>query len=481
MSWPRELTRIAGILSDDEGGPLIEALTKVIAGLAADYADVRYEENEKTLIRYEGKVLREVSAASTRGGHLRAYASGGKAIASFSRLEDAHSLAQTTSASARLAAGHRDRPLRLATAPVERGSFPASPKNDPRRLSLREKQGLVEHYNSLVLQEPRVATTIAQYDEFYSHRHFTNSEGTAVEYELLIVNITGSIAVKRKDLVQRVRFAYGGNDDLAGLLDRDDELRERVARACELLEAEPVKAGLFPVILDPDEAGVFIHEAFGHLSEADGIQNNPSFRARLELGTPLGRPILSVSDDPALLDRPGGCVIDDEGVRARKTRLVTNGILAGRLHSRETAAEFGEPLSGNMRAVDAPYTPIVRMSNILIEPGSSTFAEMVASIDDGYYLVGAKGGQTAGDQFSFGAMWGFRIRGGRLGRMVRDVNMSGELFSTLRGISMVGDDLHFAESGGCGKGGGGPIQMNRKSGKGAPHIKIDRVTLGGTR
>lgn len=121
------------------------------------------------------------------------------------------------------------------------------------------------------------------------------------------------------------------------------------------------------------------------------------------------------------------------------------------------------------------------MSNILIEPGSSTFAEMVASIDDGYYLVGAKGGQTAGDQFSFGAMWGFRIRGGRLGRMVRDVNMSGELFSTLRGISRVGDDLHFAQSGGYGKGGGGPIQMNRKSGKGAPHIKIDRVTLGGTR
>ncbi len=65
--------------------------------------------------------------------------------------------------------------------------------------------------------------------------------------------------------------------------------------------------------------------------------------------------------------------------------------------------------------------------------------------------------------------------------MVRDVNMSGELFSTLDGISMVGNDLEFGERGGCGKGGGGPMQLNRKSGKEAPHVKIDRVTIGGTR
>ncbi len=174
---------------------------------------------------------------------------------------------------------------------------------------------------------------------------------------------------------------------------------------------------------------------------------------------------------------PGSYEVDDEGSSARKTRLISDGRLTGRLHSRETAAEFGEPPSGNMRAVDAHFTPLIRMSNIFIEPHGAAFDDMVASIDRGYYLCGAKGGQTTGDQFTFGATWGYRIEGGRIGPLVRDINMSGELFSTLAAISMVGNDLSFAERGGCGK--GGPQQLNRKSGKGAPHIKIDRVTVGG--
>ncbi len=458
-----------------------DLLARILADVTADYADIRYEENDKTAIGYEGKELRKIAAYSTFGGHLRVYADGGKATASFSALDKAAPLAAATLSAAKLAANHRPRRLRLAAAPVIDDTFPLTPVKDPRRLSLSEKKDLLSHYNEIILAEPKVVTTACNYDEFCSRRVFVNSEGTAVEYELLIVNIAGFIVVKEGDVVQRVRFAFGGSDDYSRLLNREDDLKERIARACELLSAETVHAGVYPVVLDPSEAGVFVHEAFGHLSEADGLQNNPAFRDRLQLGRRLARPLLNIVDDPARLDIPGGYLIDDEGVRAVKTDLITKGVLSGRLHSRETAAEFGEPLSGNMRAVAPQYTQIVRMSNIFIEPGESTFDEMIASIDDGYYLVGSKGGQTSGDQFSFGAQWGYRIENGRLGAMVRDINMSGELFSTLRAISMIGDDLTFSEMGGCGKGGGGPMQLNRKSGKGAPHIKIDAVTIGGRR
>ncbi len=458
-----------------------QALKNVLGSLDVDYADIRFEKNQKTTIEYEGKELRRIASYSTSGGHLRAYAKGGKAISSFTELADADQMARKAAVSASLASRHRTHPLRLASAPVINGSFFLSPKSDPRRISLADKLELLKKYNDMILSSRDVATTNCVYDEFYSHRTFVTSEGSAVEYELLIVNIAGLIVTRNKNTVQRVRFAFGGSDDFSRLVDRDDELRQRIERARELLSAEPATAGVCPVVLDPDEAGVFIHEAFGHLSEADGIQDNPEFRKKLELGTVLAQPILNVTDDPLLLDLPGGYLVDDEGVRGRKTKLIEDGVLAGRLHSRETAAEFDEPLTGNMRAVDARFTPIVRMSNIFIEAGGSTFDEMIASIDDGYYLVGAKGGQTSGDQFSFGAQWGYRIQNGRLGTMVRDINMSGELFSTLRAISMVGDDVVYGERGGCGKGGGGPMQMNRKSGKGAPHIKIDAVTLGGTR
>ncbi len=456
-----------------------ELLARLLSESRSEYADIRFERNCKTRIRFEGPNLREIADYKTSGGHVRAYEAGGKAIASFTDPQEAAALLGSCRESARLAARHRDDRLRLAPSPRMEGSFTASPAADPRTVPLKDKQALLRLYNDLMLAEPHVATTVAEYAEFYSHRVFVNSEGTAVEYDLLIVNIAGFVVTQRNGVVQRVRFAFGGSDAFSGLLGREDELRERVATAVELLDAEPAEAGVFPVVLDPSEAGVFIHEAFGHLSEADGIQNNPSFRKRLALGTRLAAPILSVTDDPGLLERPGGYIVDDEGVRGQRTELIREGVLTGRLHSRETAAAFDEPLSGNMRAVDAHYTPIVRMSNIFIEPGISSFDDMVASIEDGYYLVGAKGGQTTGDQFTFGAQWGFRIRDGRLAEMVRDINMSGELFSTLQAISMIGRDLSFAERGGCGK--GMPQQLNAKSGKGAPHIKIDAVTIGGIR
>ncbi len=454
-----------------------EKLAAMAAELPVDYADIRYEENRKVRILYEGKKLSEVASTESAGGHVRAYADGGKAISSFSAPERAGPIAESTCTSASLVGKLREKKLRVADAPTVTDAFLLSPAQDPRRISLKEKLDLVAHYNGIILGEPNVITTQTYYDEFGSRRVFVNSDGSAIEYELLNCGIVGFIVAKKGDVVQRVRFAFGGCEDYGRLLAREEELKARIARACELLDAEPVKAGVFPVILDPSEAGVFIHEAFGHLSEGDGLQNNPAFRARLQMGTKLGRPILSVSDDPTLEGRPGHFIVDDEGVRGVKTRLITEGVLTGRLHSRETAAEFGEDLSGNMRAVDVQYTPLVRMSNIFIEPGESSFDELIASIDNGYYLVGAKGGQTSGDQFTFGSQWGFRIEKGKLGPMVRDINMSGELFSTLQAISMVGDDLTFGERGGCGK--GSPMQTNRKSGTGAPHIKIDAVTIGG--
>jgi len=454
-----------------------DRLAAIVAELPADYADIRYEENRKVRILYEGKKLKEVASTASSGGHTRAYTDGGKAISSFSDPERADPMARSTCASAAHAGALRERKIRLADAPALTDAFLLTPTQDPRQVPLREKLELAAHYNDIILESPDVITTQTAYDEFASRRVFVNTDGSAIEYELLNCGIVGFIVTKKADVVQRVRFAFGGCEEYGRLLDREQDLRKQIAKARELLDADPVKAGIFPVILDPSEAGVFIHEAFGHLSEGDGLQNNPAFRARLKLGTRLGHSLLDVSDDPTLAGRPGHFTVDDEGVRGVKTRLITEGVLTGRLHSRETAAEFGEALSGNMRAVDATFTPLVRMSNIFIEPGAGSFDEMVASIDDGYYLVGAKGGQTSGDQFTFGAQWGYRIENGKIGSMVRDINMSGELFSTLQAISMIGSDLKFGERGGCGK--GSPMQTNRKSGTGAPHIKIDAVTIGG--
>ncbi len=451
-----------------------------VTSLPYDYSDVRYEENRTVQIVYSGKSLKKIAENNTSGGHIRVYHKGGKGVGSFTDIKKMYPLTKELAETAEASAKDSKKKIKLAPAPVVKCEVILKPPIHPLSVSLKEKKELLEEYNNTALSVNGVKTTEMYYYEFYSKRIFANSEGTLVEYELLIVNIGGTIIAIKDDITQSMRVAIGGNDNYGKLLNRWDIFQKKAEKAVELLSADPAKGGTYTVILDPSEAGVFIHEAFGHLSEADIIQNNPAFREKLKIGTKIGSDILNVSDDPTIMDVPGGYVFDDEGVLGQKTKLITNGILTGRMHSRETAADYNEPITGNMRAVDYKFTPIIRMSNIFIENGTSTFEDMVSSIDDGYYIVGAKGGQTSGDRFTFGAEYGYRIKNGQLKELIRDINMSGELFSTLKNVKMIGNDLAFSEVGGCGKGGvGGGMQLNRKSGKGSPHILIENVTIGG--
>ena len=127
-------------------------------------------------------------------------------------------------------------------------------------------------------------------------------------------------------------------------------------------------------------AGVFAHEAFGHFSEADIIENLPGMREKMKIGEKLGSDVLSIVDDATRKNQVGFYRYDDEGVAVRPVPLITDGILTGRLHSRRTAAAFGEPVSGHHIAEDYRYAPIVRMGCIFIEPGEPTFAELLVSM-----------------------------------------------------------------------------------------------------
>jgi TldD protein len=458
---------------------MLDKLKAAVGISKADYTDVRYEENRSVTISYQNQELRVLSTPTGHGGHVRCYTNGGKATHSFSRLQDLDKGIVQCAADSKISGEHRKKKLALAPSEPLQGKFPVKPGKDPRKWPLQEKHELLKHYRDLLMGIPKVIVVNGTYSEWHSQRWFVSSEGTSVSYDLLISNIGFRIVAKDENVVQMTVLSVGGSDDYSKLLDRDEEFLKRGRIAAELTKADQLPAGNFPVILDPNEAGVFIHEAFGHFSEADLLQDNPAFLSRLQIGEEIGTPILNVTDDGTIYGVPGWHEVDDEGVKTRRTELIKNGTLVGRMHSRETAAEFQEPLSGNMRAVAPKHTPIVRMSNIFIEKGNSSFEDMVSSIDHGYYLIGAKGGQTSGDQFTFGAQYGYEIKKGKLGKLVRDINMSGELFQTLANISMIGDDLKFAERGGCGK--GSPQQLNAKSGKGAPHIKIERVTLGGAK
>lgn len=455
-----------------------DKLLAALQDLDVDYADIRFDDERKTQITLNGEDVVQMAAFRPRGGHVRAYVNGGKAIASFSRIEDAREVALQTTAAARIAADHCTNPIRLADAPVIQHDFPVVSAHDPRRISLAEKHDLLAHYSGMALKAPDVLMTQFMYGDSFSHRVFASTEGTAVGYDHLITHILGVVVGRRGDAIRKAYFAVGGSDDFGRLLNRDELLRQSLDELDELLSAQPAKAGNYPVVLDPLGAGIFIHEAFGHRSEADTTQHDPMLRERLTLGTQLAMPILNVADDPTLPDRGGSYLIDDEGVLARRTPLLIDGRVSGRLHSRESAAAFDEPITGNCRASDAGFGPLIRMSNTVIETGERALDDMISSIEDGFYVAGGAGGQ-GGIDFTFGARWARRIRHGKLGEMVADANLSGNLFTTLKGISMIGDDQTLLEYCDCGKGSFDGVQMTTRICAGSPHIKINSVTVGG--
>jgi TldD protein len=345
---------------------------------------------------------------------------------------------------------------------------------DPRDVSIDEKIELIRRYNNIYLNNEKILNTHLNYSETIRDKIFISTEGAEIEEELVTLSISGLITSKDGNILQNVRVGVGGSDGFKRLLDRDDVFENKKKIVIDLLKAEPVKAGVYNVILNNSIAGVFTHEAFGHFSEADIIENHFTLREKMKIGEKLGNDILNIVDDPTIPNQLGFYKYDDEGVKAERVQLMKNGILSGRLHSRRTAYDFGDKPNGHCVAENYNYPPIVRMGTIFIEPGDMKKEELFEKLKDGLYICDAKGGQTAGENFSFGAQYGFIVKNGKIDKMIREINIVGNLFTTLKNIKYIADDLKLGEIGGCGKG-----QTNIRSCHGAPHILIEGVVIGG--
>ncbi len=194
----------------------------------------------------------------------------------------------------------------------------------------------------------------------------------------------------------------------------------------------------------------------------------------MKLDSRLGSDVVSIYADSTMPRQLGFYKYDDEGVAVRPVTLMERGILTGRLHSRRTAAAYGEEITGHSVAEDFRYAPIIRMGTIYVGAGDLSFEDLLRDLGDGLYLLDGKGGQTSGENFTFGAQYGYVVKGGEVGPMIRDINIMGNLFTTLQSITAVGDAVELSERGGCGKG-----QLNIKSGLGGPNVVIRNMVVGG--
>ena len=450
-----------------------DRIAAAVRASRADYTEIRLETRETTKIIYHGRRVETADRTLDQGGIVRSLVrAGGWGLATFNSLDTLEQRVEQAYDSARVVV--TSEPISLARAAPVQDEIRVTLQTDFRHISLAQKKDLAEGYNDILLSFQGIIDTQVTYADRFSTVTFANSEGTFIVEERPTTTIHLVATAREGSNVQRASDGLSVPAGYEQVLDQEEMARVVARRAVDLLSAETVVGGIYPVVCDPRLAGVFVHEAFGHLSEADFVYANPQAQKMMVLGRRFGQDILNIIDDGTLPGLRGTHRYDDEGTPMQRTELVREGLLVGRLHSRETAAKMAESPTGNARATRYRYAPIVRMTNTFIEPGQVSFEEMIADIDLGVYACEAIGGQTMLENFSFSAGHGYMIRKGRIAEMVKDVVLSGNLFTTLNHIDAIGDDLAFSRLGTCGKGQDGlPVST------GAPHIRIQDVTMGG--
>jgi TldD protein len=456
--------------------PHIESIAQeasdIIKKFDADYIEAHFEETSSSHISYRGKKLDSIDSSRSIGGNIRAKVRGGWGFTSFNKLDDLPARIEQAISQAKLVSCGN-----IELAPVEPivDKVAIDADKNPLQIPLSDKKELANEYNEIIWQTPGLQTSVVSYGDSLKKSIFINSDGSFIEQERSDITIYLMAVATDGREVQQSSISMGSRGDFSRIKTLHSQVREMADKSVELLAAPQAKGGEYTVVLDPVLAGVFVHEAFGHLSEADFVYENDNLRQLMTIGKEFGAKELNIVDGAAVPGLRGSFKYDDEGTPATKTYLIREGKLSGRLHSRETAARMGEQVTGNARAVSYRFPPIVRMTNTCIEPGTTTFEEMIADIKEGVYARNWYGGTTSMEMFTFSAGEAYMIRNGKIAELIRPVVLTGNVFETLKNIDAIGNDLDMNEGGGCGKGGQSPLPVSN----GSPHIRIHRCLVGG--
>lgn len=449
--------------------------------LGALYADARFQDLRQTLIIAENGSLRSYESDRSTGIGIRVLAGGAWGLASSTLLEKGN-LRQIASEAVRMAKATRklSTPIQLAKIKPMESTVKIPVRSDPDNVPPDAKVKLLLEANKAALTMAGIKNSTSRLAFLHDVRIFVSSEGANVNTDVTTSGFSQLSVAAANGSMERVPEQRSQCAGYEFIESKDwNTFAAEVSQLSSKVVAAPMPPpGTYPAILDPELIGLFLHEALGHASEGDLVVTKESVLEG-RLGAPIASEAVTVYDDGGIA---GGYMVpfDDEGVPKGKTTLVQKGKLQGFLLSRDTATELGLKPTGSARAQNFEHKPIVRMTNVYMEPGDLSFDELVKGIDLGFYIRGrgSLGGQVdvGGGTFTFRAGPSYLIEKGEVKHMVRAVNFAGKVLETLKTINAVGKDFSISTSvfGGCGKDG----QM-AKVGDGGPHVRLGKITIGG--
>ena len=330
-------------------------------------------------------------------------------------------------------------------------------------------------------RDPRVSQVIVSLAATHETILVASTDGTFAADVRPLVRFNVSVIAEQEGRREQGSDGGGGRFSYRVLLEGDawrEMADEAVRQALVNLEAEAAPAGTMTVVLGPGWPGVLLHEAVGHGLEGDFNRKGTSAYSG-QLGEKVAAECVTVVDDGSIEQRRGSLTVDDEGTATQHNVLIEKGVLRTYMQDKLNARLMNTTPTGNGRRESFAHLPMPRMTNTFMLPGEYPADEIIASVDRGLYAANFAGGQvdiTSG-RFVFSASEAYLIENGRITRPVKGATLVGNGPDVMNRVSMVGNDLKLdAGIGVCGKDG-----QSIPVGVGQPTLRIDRLTVGGTK
>lgn len=446
--------------------------------LGAEHVELKAEETSKTLITTKDGKVEVVREGFEAGVNIRVLVKGAWGCVStlktnqqslLKAVKDAYKLAQSSSKKIK-------EKVKLAEVKACKDKSLIKPSKDPRNIPINQKiEEILIVDKTLFKLDSQVKSCTIDYLDLVGKDLFVNSENSFIEKEKLYVWLRVYATAREADVFASASEELGSTAGYTIFNESPPEkLGEKIVKRLKTqLKAKSAKGGIFPAVLGSNVVGVFIHEAFGHLAEADLTLSGSVILDKL--GKKVASENVTIFDDGTVEGAFGSFKYDDEGVPSQKTILVKDGVIVGLMHNRETAGKFNVKPTGNARAENFRHVPIIRMRNTYLKPGNYSFEELIEPIKFGYYLRNFRGGQANLDgTFQVGVQEAYEIVNGKIGEPVRNLSISGNTLETLKKVEAVGKDFKLWP-GRCGK---GQIAFVCDGG---PSIRVGEIQIGGRR
>ena len=336
--------------------------------------------------------------------------------------------------------------------------------------------------DKIIFEKPRIKKSTINPWYTINSKYFVNSEGSEILQNFTDVVIEMSATAHESGLTQSVNITEGGRGGMEQIT-KDNKVQKSAndisEKASQLLDASPAKEEKATVVMNPNFVSLLTHEILGHPSEADRVLGKEMAWAggawwKDKLGERIGSEHLNVFDDPTIEESLGWYYFDDEGVQTQKTTLIENGILKNHMQNRETSVVFGTQPTGNMRATNYRFMPLIRMACTCIGAGDWKPDEMIKEVKSGYLISNWKVPSIDMKRYnwSISCQYAQKIENGEVTDLLRDVIVVGTAPEFFESIDACGNDFTVRPITNCGK--GDPMQ-SMIMGNGGPSIRGEAI------